>query len=339
MRPAIRVLGTLLALVALVATAGLAVARMGSTPTAANDRDAAALAELEANGLAGAPDPTPAAEAALAPGCTTVTITPPTSGDHYEADLCVPEGPHRDVAVVLVHGGGGFGGSRADMGGWAQVYQYAGYVTISVDYLIFGNTTRSPVYPEPEQDVKAAVQYVRDHAGELGIDLDRIVVHGSSAGSRLGGQVYVSGDDPYYYGAEMWPTTPDHVNGFIGFYGYYTGLSADEERYYGGGRSSRDPDVRERWKKANSVVNADGASGPSLLIHGDQDGVIPVGQTERFASALEDAGVDVTTEIVPGADHGFDVVDGGGLTPAGREMAGIVLDWLEAHFPQGTVRR
>jgi acetyl esterase/lipase len=243
------------------------------------------------------------------------------------------------VAIVLVHGGGGFGGSRSDMGGWAQVYQFAGYVTISVDYLIFGQTTRSPVYPEPEQDVKAAVQYVRDRAAELGVDVDRIVVHGSSAGSRLGGQLYVSGDDPYYYGAEMWPTTPSHVNGFIGFYGYYTGMSADEERYYGGRRSSSDPEVRERWKKADSVVNAAGAHGPALLIHGEEDAVIPVGQSERFADALEAAGKDVTTKIVPGADHGFDVEDGGALTDDGRAIAQTVLDWLDWQFPQGAPSR
>ena len=336
MRSAMRVLGSVVAVVLVLATAGVAMARLSPTPGGTSAADAEALAALEDPGTGAAStsaiDPAPA-------GCTTITITPPTSGDHYQGDLCVPEGDHRDVAVVLVHGGGGFGGSRSDMGGWAQVYQYAGYVTLSVDYLIFGQTTRSPVYPEPEQDVKAAVQYVRDHADELGVDIDRIVVHGSSAGSRLGGQLYVSGDDPYYYGAEMWPTTPDHINGFIGFYGYYSGLSADEERYYGGARSSSDADVRERWKKADSVLNADGAHGPALLIHGEDDGVIPIGQSERFADALEAAGKDVTTKFLPGADHGFDVVDGGALTEEGRDIARTVLDWLDFHFPQGAPSR
>lgn len=267
-------------------------------------------------------------------GCTTVVITPATTPDDYHGDLCVPDGPHRDVAILLVHGGGGFGGSRADMAGWAEVYQAAGYVTLSIDYLIFGQTTRSPVYPEPEQDVKAAVQYLRQHRDELGIAVNRIVVHGSSAGSRLGGQVYVTGDDPYFFGAEMWPGTPDHVNGFIGFYGYYTGVSADEERYYGGPPDSDDPEVRERWEKADTVAQAATANGPALLIHGEDDGVIPVRQTERLRDALEDFGVDVTTEILPGADHGFDVVDGGALTPAGHEMADVILAWLGAHFPR-----
>ena len=335
MRSAMRVLATVVAVALVLATAGVAMARLSPTPSGTSAADAEALRSLEgADGAADGPEPDRAPA-----GCTTVTITPPTSADSYLGDLCIPEGEHRDVAIVLVHGGGGFGGSRSDMAGWAQVYQFAGYVTVSVDYLIFGQTTRSPVYPEPEQDVKAAVQYVRDRADELGVDVDRIVVHGSSAGSRLGGQLYVSGDDPYYYGAEMWPTTPSHINGFIGFYGYYTGMSADEERYYGGRRSSPDPEVRERWKKADSVVNADGANGPALLIHGEEDGVIPVGQSERFAAALEAAGKDVTTKILPGVDHGFDVEDGGALTPAGREIAQTVLDWLDWQVPQAPSAR
>ncbi|MCB1017995.1 MAG: alpha/beta hydrolase [Acidimicrobiales bacterium] len=334
MRSVLRVLGTVSAVVVLVATAGVTAGWISPDADPVDGADAADLAALENRASS-----TERADDALPAGCTTVAVTPPTSADERLGDLCVPEGAHRDVAVILVHGGGGFGGTRGDMSGWAEVYQFAGYVTLSVDYLIFGETTRSPVYPEPEQDVKAAVQWVRDHAGELRVDLDRIVVHGSSAGSRLGGQVYVSGDDPYYYGSEMWPTTPDHVNGFIGFYGYYTGLSADEERYYGGARSSPDPDVQERWKKANTVVNADGAHGPALLIHGELDGVIPVGQTERFADALERAGKDVTTKVVPGADHGFDVVDGGALTDDGRAIARTVLDWLDWQFPQGRPSR
>ena len=171
MRRAMRALATVVAVVALLATAGVAMAHLSPTPGGGTEADAAALEALDGDTTSSTVGPV--AADAIPPGCTTVIVTPPTSPDHREADLCVPEGPHRDVAVILVHGGGGFGGSRSDMGGWAQVYNYNGYVTLSVDYLVFGQTTRSPVYPEPEQDVKASVQWVRDHADELGVELDR----------------------------------------------------------------------------------------------------------------------------------------------------------------------
>jgi acetyl esterase/lipase len=326
MRSTTRVLSAVAALAFVVAAAGVT---MSWTQTVSSGPEPRPVVTTAPPG----PTTTTTAVPAVTTGCTTVVITPPSTPDDYQGDLCVPDGPHRDVAVVLVHGGGGFGGSRADMAGWAEVYQQAGYVTLSVDYLIFGQTTRSPVYPEPEQDVKAAVQYLRAHREDLGIQTDRIVLHGSSAGSRLGGQVYVSGDDPYFFGAEMWPGTPDHINAFIGFYGYYSGESADAERYYGGPKDSPDDEVRERWQEADTIARAAEADGPALLIHGEDDGVIPVRHTLEFAAALEDHGFDVSAEILPGADHGFDVVDGGALTPAGLEMADLVLTWLEARFP------
>lgn len=269
----------------------------------------------------------------LPEGCRTITVTPPSASDEYQGDLCLPVGLARDTAIVLVHGGGGYGGERSDMRPWAEVYRDAGYITLSVDYLIFDETTRSPVYPEPEQDVKAAVQYLRGHADDLGLTINQIVVHGSSAGARLGGQLYVTGDDPYYYDGEMWPSIPDHIDGFIGFYGYYSGMSADEERYYGGTEDSADPLVRGRWQRADSTANADGATSPALLIHGADDGVIDVEQTEEFAAALDAAGADVTTRILPGTDHAFDFDfdNPGHLTPEGEQMATVVLDWLDHH--------
>ncbi len=267
----------------------------------------------------------------LPEGCETVVVTPPSASDQFEGDLCQPEALPRDTAIVLVHGGGGYGGGRSDMRAWAQVYRDAGYVTLSTDYLIFDETTDSPVYPEPEQDVKAAVQWLRSHAAEQGLTVNQIVVHGISAGARLGGQLEVTPDDPYYQDTELWPETSDAIDGFIGFYGYYSGLQFDEERYYGGPEDSSDQLVRGRWQRADSIANADGAVSPTLLVHGRQDGLVDVEQSERFAAALEDAGVDVTAEILPDAGHAFDLARDGSLSPAGEALVPDVLDWLNQH--------
>lgn len=60
---------------------------------------------------------------------------------------------------------------------------------------------------------------------------------------------------------------------------------------------------------------------PSLLIHGDEDENVPIGQSRAYAAAAQAAGDECTLRELPGADH-FDVIDPDG--PAWPVLAG----WL-----------
>ncbi len=316
----------LVCLVGLVVVVARVMAPGSPSGTAAEPTEAGADAEPagDAFGVTTTSSPLPG-------GCETVVVSPPDAADQYQGDLCLPEGFVNDTAIVLVHGGGGFGGERSDMRAWAEVYRDAGYATLSTDYLIFDDTTRSPVYPEPEQDVKAAVQWLRGQGADHGVAADHIVVHGISAGARLGGQLEVTPDDPYYQDTELWPGASDAIDGFIGFYGYYSGLQFDEERYYGGPEDSPDQLVQGRWQRADSTEMVAGAVAPVLLVHGADDGLVAAEQSERFTAALEAAGVDVTTRILPGEGHAFDLDEDGSLSSTGEALAPDVLTWLRDH--------
>jgi acetyl esterase/lipase len=264
-----------------------------------------------------------------APGHRTVIVTPPGAREVL-GTLRVPRLRHR-TAVVLVHGGGGFLGDRSEMRAWQELYARSGYLTLATNYFIFDDNTPPPVYPQPESDVKAAVQYLRLHAGELGIDPDRIVVHGFSAGARIGAQLLVGPDDPALAGPTRWPRPTDRIAGLIGFYGYYSGFQFEPDRYYGGQANSRDPAVRARWEAADSDARAATATGPVLLFHGDVD-PMPLSQSTGFVDALRAAGHDADLEVISGANHGFDLKNGK-LTPEGRISGERVLRWLDQHFP------
>ena len=321
-----RLAPTAFGLVCLVAIVVVVARTMADDPAASSggaDPGAAAVTN-DAFGVTTTSSPLPE-------GCETVVVSPPDAAEEFLGDLCLPEGAARDSVIVLVHGGGGFGGERSDMRAWAAVYRAAGYPTLSTDYLVFDDTTRSPVYPEPEQDVKAAVQWLRANGAEHGVTAARVVVHGISAGARLGGQLEVTPDDPYYQDTELWPGTSDAIDGFIGFYGYYSGLQFDEERYYGGPEDSPDPLVRGRWQRADSVAMAGGAVAPVLLVHGEDDGLGAAEHSERFGAALDAVGVDVTVDVRPGEGHAFDLDEDGSLSPTGEELAPEVLAWLDQH--------
>ncbi|WP_019588501.1 prolyl oligopeptidase family serine peptidase [Deinococcus apachensis] len=255
------------------------------------------------------------------------------------ADLCVPD-VHHDVAVLLVRGGGGTQGRRADLTAWQARLNREGYVTLNVDYALAAPTDPGPVFPRPERDVKAAVQYLRVNARTLGVDPARIVLFGTSAGARLGGVLLTTADDPAFAGEGRYVGVSDHLDGFIGLYGGYTGALAaqDAARYYGGQPGSADPGVRRAYELGDATLNAARATGPSLLVHGQADTTAPPRQSQRFQVALDAAGKDVQLLLVPGAGHGFDRerTRARPLSASGEVVARMVLAWLAQHFPTPT---
>lgn len=279
------------------------------------------------------PSPSPEEIAVLpASGCDTVDYTPPTASAAHQADLCRPDRP-TGRGVILVHGGGGYSGSRAGLTPWTVWYRSEGFVTLAIDYTLVGDGTPAPVYPAPERDVKAAVQYLRRYSRQLGIDPEAILVHGSSAGARLGAQVHVTSGGPWFAGDDLWSDVPDHTNGLVGFYGYYDGTTLVTDDYLGGPLDSQDPAVQERIAHADSTGQAGGATGPVLLFHGDVDGLVDIGQTERFGRALTESGTDVTTRILVDENHAFDQRPGDPFTDIGRVAASEILEWLNRELP------
>ena len=264
--------------------------------------------------------------------CGTVTYTPPTASEAHRADLCRPAGDPRG-AVILVHGGGGYSGDRSTTREWADWYRAQGFVTLSIDYTLLGDGSPEPVYPRPEQDMKAAIQWARIQAEPLGYDPQRILLHGSSAGARLAAQAFVTPGDSWFQGPDVWPDVADDAAGLIGFYGYYDGDTLEAERYYGGLPDTGDRPATRRWVHADSVSQAVNATGPVLLFHGDVDGLINIAQTERFGAALAESGVDVTTFIVTDGDHAFDGRLGDLTTDTGADAAAEVATWLDERFP------
>jgi acetyl esterase/lipase len=257
----------------------------------------------------------------------------PEGAPKRKGDLVVPE-EHGSTAIVLVHGGGGTRGSRRQLEGWGNGYAEAGYVTLSIDYFLFADSTPPPVWPVPERDVKAAVQYLRENATKLDIDPDRILLQGFSSGAALGSVAYVNGDAPEFAGPGLYDDTSDVVDGFIGFYGAYEGNRADPAQYCGGPSDILDLDVQACYELSDAVALASDASGPALLFHGDADDTLPPEGTTAFAAALTGAGKDVGVVMVEGADHSFDRTRRS-LTPEGEEALARIVEWLEEEFPEG----
>ena len=86
------------------------------------------------------------------------------------------------------------GGSKTDFGRMAARLARHDYVVVSVEYLL--SKPGSPSWPANFEDVREAVRWVRRHADEYGIDPDRIVAMGASAGGHLSALLGTYPDGP-----------------------------------------------------------------------------------------------------------------------------------------------
>jgi acetyl esterase len=96
--------------------------------------------------------------------------------------------------IVWVHGGGWVAGSKEGVGNYPKILAGHGYTTVGVEYARgFGVT-----YPEPVQQVNAALGYLVRNAAALHIESDAIVLAGDSAGAQIAAQLAVITTDPSY---------------------------------------------------------------------------------------------------------------------------------------------
>jgi acetyl esterase/lipase len=91
--------------------------------------------------------------------------------------------------VVLVHGGGWRSGFRSEFVPMAVRLAQRGYAAVTVSYRLSGEAQ----YPAAIHDVRAAVRWVRMHAGAYGLDAQRIALAGGSAGGQIAGLAGVTG--------------------------------------------------------------------------------------------------------------------------------------------------
>jgi acetyl esterase/lipase len=262
------------------------------------------------------------------------------NGATLAGDFYLPQGVDKAPVLVAVHGGGWQGGSRMIYRHWGPYLAKHGYAVFAISYRLSKPGAKS--FPDAVYDVKAAVQYVRARAGELGVDPERIMLMGDSAGAHLAALTALAAGEPQFsseYRADPSAAVSPAVRAVIGFYGVYDMLAQWEhdqvarprdqitEKFLGGSPML----IRRAYFDASpiSYATVDKNRTRFMLVYGMVDDIVDhVTQSQKFLTALKQAGFFARSVAVPGAGH-FWVADPVEEGSYGAAAAPQILRFLE----------
>ena len=258
------------------------------------------------------------------------------------ADFYAPKGLEKAPVLVAVHGGGWQIGDRKFYRSWGTYLGKNGYAVFAIEYRLMKPGVKT--WPGAVYDTKAAVQYVRAQAAELGIDAERIGLVGDSAGAHLSALVALAGEEALFstdYKSDAYSNVSAKVKAVVAFYGVYDMAAQWEHDQLTRPRDN----IAEKFLGAVPMVNrrvyfeasplsyttVDRNTTRFLLIYGHEDDIVdPKTQSERFLLSLKQAQFLARTIVVPGAGHfwSVDPVDEGFGAYAGPKVLRFLADFL-----------
>ena len=199
----------------------------------------------------------------------------------------------------------------------------AGFTVIAVRH----GSSPKYVIPEIVPDVRRAVRYIRLNARRLGVDPNRLGVWGGSAGGHLSLMLGNASDRGDPSSEDPVLRASDRVAAVVAYY------PPVDLRPLARGATPANPNTRfpalnfdKSEAPANSpIVHVSADDPPTLLIHGDSDGLVPVSNSHEIYAAFQEHGVESEVIIIPGADHGFRGTDAVLATAA-------MVNWFVDHL-------
>jgi acetyl esterase/lipase len=236
------------------------------------------------------------------------------SGRDLLLDIYRPETQDGGIpAVVWIHGGAFRAGSKDDGQVRATLWLVNhGYAVASINYRL----SQVAKFPAQTHDTKAAIRWLRANGKQYGLDTARIAAWGASAGGHLSAMLGTSGGDPGLEGDLGHPEESSRVQAVVNFYGPTDFLQMDAQSLPGGMKhdSPDSPESQliggpiqehpEKAARANPITYVSPDDAPFLILHGEQDLLVPPGQSGLLFTALRKAGVELTFHKIAGAGHG-----------------------------------
>lgn len=213
-------------------------------------------------------------------------------------------------AAILIHGGGwtGLNEDRSEfayLGNWIAAQ---GGVAISVDYRLAPSPGVAGFpWPAQLQDVRAAVQLLRRNAPGLGINPNKVIAIGGSAGGLLAAMLGVTEQaDTQGYSSKVqavvtlwgpWNLAADPAASSVDAQNIIANLLDRDAS------GVLQPYSLARRVDASPVTYISASSAPALLFHGTADTLVPPSQSVDACARLQSVGVACEVVLLPGEGH------------------------------------
>ncbi len=204
--------------------------------------------------------------------------------------------------ALLFHGGGWVSGNKDEIALDVVPYLAMGMAVANVDYRL---AATAPA-PAAVQDARCALRWVARHADEYGLDPNKIVTVGSSAGGHL---ALIAAFAPASAGFDdLCPgNEPLHVAAVVNFFGVSDVaelLQPANARDFAVAWIGNAPNRDERARRLSPLTYVSKSDPAVFSVHGDADPIVPFEQSKRLHAALTAAGVPNRLYPVPHGGHG-----------------------------------
>lgn len=202
-----------------------------------------------------------------------------------------------------------------------------GYIVVGVEY----RDSNKVQFPGQLEDAKAAIRYMRANADRYQADPDRFAALGESAGGHMASMLGVTNGIKKFDKGPNLDYSSD-VQAAVPFYGVVDPLTAKEgsasddfDFVYKNLLGQEPEEAPELDAAANPLTYINDQTVPFLILHGTEDVVVPIKDSEKLYDTLQAHNVPADLYEIKGASH----MDAKFLQP---QVLNIVMDFLHKHL-------
>jgi acetyl esterase/lipase len=229
------------------------------------------------------------------------------------------------AGLIFAVSGGWFSDTRAINLAFTAPFLKRGYTVFAV---VHGSQPKFTV-PEIVEDMHRAVRFIRHSAAQFKIDPDRLGIYGASAGGHLSLMMGHGGKEGDPKAADPVDRLSSRVQAVACFFPPTDFLNWEKPGHELLDRALRPPftaavdfhefdkkkalfvpikdekKLREIMRAISPITHVSSKSAPTLLLHGDQDELVPLRQSEIMAAKLKEANIPVELIVRKGSGHGW----------------------------------